>query len=98
MKVAHADLSKVTRMVLVDVRSVVVLATSHTTTTWVLSVLAYTTVAGGDMAATRRGRTSVLCFCAIMSSSRVSLGASQDDSVCTYCFLVLLNRVGILSV
>jgi hypothetical protein len=39
-------------MVLVDIRPVVVLTTSHTTTTGVLAVLAYTTVAGGDVAAT----------------------------------------------
>lgn len=69
MKVSHADLSKVTRMVLVDIRSVMVLATSHTTTTWVLSVLAYTTVAGGDMAATRREGRSAFCFCASVSHS-----------------------------
>lgn len=61
VEVSHADLSKVTRVVFVDVRSVMVLTTGHTTTTWVLSVLAYTTVTGGDMAATGRKRTSVLC-------------------------------------
>jgi hypothetical protein len=42
-------------MVLVDIRSVVVLATSHTATTGVLAVLAYTTMAGGDVAATIDG-------------------------------------------
>ena len=67
MEVSHADLSKVTGMVLVDVRAVMVLATSHTTTTWVLPVLAYTTVAGGDMAATREEGKSALCSCAIAS-------------------------------
>ncbi len=67
VKVSHADLSKVTRVVFVDVRSVVMLATSHTTTTWVLSVLAYTTVAGGDMATTMREGLSAFYSCAIMS-------------------------------
>jgi hypothetical protein len=38
-------------MVLVQVGSQVVLTTSHTTTTRVLSVLAYTTVSGRHMAA-----------------------------------------------
>jgi hypothetical protein len=53
MEISHANLSKVTGMVLVDVGSVMMLATSHTTTTWMLSVLAYTTMTGRDMAATR---------------------------------------------
>jgi len=48
----HSDLSKVTRMVLVHVRSVVMLTTSKTSTTGMLAVLAYTAVSGRDMAAT----------------------------------------------
>lgn len=47
----HTDLTEVTRVVLVKVGSVVVLATGHTTTTGVLSVLANATVTGTDMAA-----------------------------------------------
>ncbi len=47
---SHTDLTEVTGMVLVDVRSVVVLTTGHTTTTRVLSVLADTTVTGRDVA------------------------------------------------
>lgn len=54
MEVSHANLSEVTRMVLVDVGAVVVLATGHTTTTWMLAVLADTTVTGGDVAAAVR--------------------------------------------
>ena len=61
VEISHADFSKVTGMVLVDVCSVMMLATSHTTTTWMLSVLSYTTVASGDMAATRRGNMLALC-------------------------------------
>ena len=56
MKVSHSDFAEVARMVLVDVGSVMVLATSHTTTTGMLSVLAYTTMTGRDMAATGRGK------------------------------------------
>lgn len=52
VEIPHSDLSKVTRMVLVHVCSVVVLSTSKTSTTGMLAVLAYTTVAGGDVAAT----------------------------------------------
>ena len=50
VEVAHADLSEVTRVVLVHVGAVVVLATGETATTGVLAVLAYTTVTGRDVA------------------------------------------------
>jgi hypothetical protein len=52
VEISHSDLSKVTWMVLVHVRSVVMLTTSKTTTTGMLAVLAYTTVSSRDMAAT----------------------------------------------
>jgi hypothetical protein len=52
MKVPHPDLSEVTWMILVDICPMVVLTTGHTAATGVLAVLAYTTVAGGDVAAT----------------------------------------------
>ena len=51
VEVSHTDLSEVTRVVLVEVCTVVVLTTGHTTTTGVLSVLANTTVTGRDVAA-----------------------------------------------
>lgn len=51
VEVAHTDFTKVTGMVLVEVGTVVVLTTSHTTTTRVLAVLSYTAMAGRDMAA-----------------------------------------------
>lgn len=59
MEVPHADLTKVTRVVLVHVRSVVMLATSQTSTTGVLAVLANATVTGGDVAAAAKRRTCV---------------------------------------
>lgn len=49
--ITHADLSKVTGMVLIHVGPVVVLTTGQTTTTGVLPVLADTTVTGGDVTA-----------------------------------------------
>jgi hypothetical protein len=52
VEIPHADLAEVSRMVLVDVCSVMMLATSHTATTGMLSVLADTTMTGGDVAAT----------------------------------------------
>ena len=54
VEVPHTDLSKVTRVVLVDVRPVVVLATSHTATTGMLAVLSDTSMTGGDVTATTR--------------------------------------------
>ena len=49
VKISHADLSEVTRMVLVEIRSVMMLTTRHTTTTGVLSVLADTSMTGRDV-------------------------------------------------
>jgi hypothetical protein len=51
VEVSHSDLSEVTWMVLIHVRSVVVLTTGKTTTTGMLAVLSYTTVSSRDMSA-----------------------------------------------
>lgn len=51
MEVPHAHFSEVTGMVLVEIRSVMVLTTSHTTSTRMLSVLANTSMTSGNMAA-----------------------------------------------
>lgn len=51
VEVSHADLSKVPRMVLVHVGTVMVLSSGETATTGMLAVLSYTTVSGGDVAA-----------------------------------------------
>jgi hypothetical protein len=53
VEVPHTDLTEVTGMVLVEVGTVVVLTTGHTTTTGVLTVLSDTTVTGGHMTAAR---------------------------------------------
>lgn len=50
VEVSHTNLTEITRMVFVDVGSVVVLTTGHTTTTGMLAVLADTTVTGRDVA------------------------------------------------
>ena len=52
MEVPHADLPKVSRMVFVEIGLVVMLSTSHTTSTRMLPVFAYTSMTGGDMTAT----------------------------------------------
>lgn len=49
VEVSHTNLAEVTWMVLVEVGTVVVLTTSHTTTTGMLAVLANTAVTGRDM-------------------------------------------------
>jgi hypothetical protein len=60
VEIPHSDLSKVTWMVLVHVRSVVMLTTSKTTTTGMLAVLAYTTVSSRDMAATVKRELAIV--------------------------------------
>ena len=60
VEVPHTDLTEVTGVVLVEVGSVVVLTTGHTTTTGVLTVFADTTVASGHVAAPRDEFTSVM--------------------------------------
>jgi hypothetical protein len=51
VEVPHTNLTEVTRVELVNVGTVVVLTTGHTTTTGGLAVLADTTVTGRDVAA-----------------------------------------------
>ena len=50
MEVAHTNLSKITRVVLVKIDSVVVLTTGITATAWVLAVLSNTTTTIGNVA------------------------------------------------
>lgn len=59
VEVSHTNLTEVTRMVFVHVGTVVVLTTSETTTTWMLAVLSYTSLTGGDMTAAMK--MSVQC-------------------------------------
>lgn len=47
--VTHTNLSEVSRMVLVEVDSVVMLSSSVSTTSGMLPVLSYTSVSSGDM-------------------------------------------------
>ena len=102
MEAPHTDLTEVTRVVLVEVGPVVVLATGHTTTTRVLAVLSDTTVTGRHMAAAVERQTGQ--YPKPSSHSYESLGriAGNDaiagrESCSTHCFLVFVKRVGILS-
>lgn len=55
VEIPHSNLSKVTRMVLVQVCSMMMLTTSHATATRMLSVLPYTTMTGRNVSATKNG-------------------------------------------
>jgi hypothetical protein len=78
VKVSHSNFAEVARMVLVDVGSVVVLATCHTATTRMLSVLAYTTMARRDMAATERKKVLAYTLGARAGSARRLGGWSKS--------------------
>ena len=72
VEVTHTDLTEVTWVVLVEVGTVVVETTGKTTTTWVLAVLANTTVTGRNVSTVLPGlvKTSrhLQCMLAIFTS------------------------------
>lgn len=60
VEVSHANFAKVPRVVFVEIGAVMMLSTRHTASTRVLTVLAYSAVTGGDMAATMELKVSLL--------------------------------------
>lgn len=50
VEIPHADFPKVTRVIFVEIGPMMMLSTSHTATAGMLAVLAYTAVAGRDVA------------------------------------------------
>jgi hypothetical protein len=105
VEVSHTDLSEVTRMVFVQVGSVVVLTTGHTTTTGMLAVLSDTTMTGRDVT-TAEDRVLVHEHSASglrMESFSPSARAhrSNESRIViewrTYCLRVLVSLVGILT-
>ena len=52
MEIPHPDLSKVSRVIFVEVRAVVVLTSGHTAATGVLSMFTDAAMTCGDVAAT----------------------------------------------
>lgn len=52
VEIPHPDLAEVPGVVFIEIGTVMMLSTGHTTTTGMLSVFANTAVAGGDVAAT----------------------------------------------
>ena len=59
VEISHTNLSEVTWMVLVQVGTVMVLTTSKTTSTWMLAVLADTSLTGGNMSAAMKNVSTV---------------------------------------
>ena len=49
VKVSHTDFAEIARMVFIDIGPVMMLSTSHTSSTRMLSVLANAAVTSGDM-------------------------------------------------
>ena len=66
VEVSHAHFSKVTGMVFVEVCSMMMLSTCHTTATRMLSVLANAAVTGGDMATASRKSSLAMCFSMVL--------------------------------
>lgn len=94
MEVSHTDLSEVTGMVLVEIGPVMMLTTGHTTTTWMLPVLADSSMTGGDVTAAIDG---LLVYCEF----EIDDGGAESALIIapcrhTYCFRVLVARVGIV--
>lgn len=55
MEISHPNFPKVARMILVEIRAVMVLSTRHTTSTGMLAMLSDAAVAGGYVSATVSG-------------------------------------------
>jgi hypothetical protein len=86
VEVSHTDFTEVTRVVLVHVGAVVVLATGKTATTGMLPVLADTTMTGRDVA------TAVMNMLAIWVSCLVWPAGG------TRAKLMLSNMIGVMNV
>jgi hypothetical protein len=82
VEIPHADLSKVTRMVLVHIRPVVMLSTSETSSTRMLAVLAYSSMAGRDVSATK-----------LQSNQQFALQYPNSDPN-SYCNLAFCGKEG----
>lgn len=88
-------------MIFIHVGSVVMLATGETTTTWMLSVLSYTTVTGGHMAAAKIKMSAWLFqrfFCLDTTNagdSEISVGFEnpRTDRMIPSCSIVLLCAI-----
>ena len=79
-------------MVFIEIGSVMMLTTCHTATTWMLAVLAYTTMTSGNMAPAIEG----------VSMGRLKYRMTRENSSeggdGSHCLRVLLNRVGMTAI
>ena len=81
---SHTNLTEETGVVLVDVGSVVVLTTGHTTTTWMLPVLADTTLTGRHVATAigrREKERGMVSFPRCFQKKKSSQSISQPPAV-----------------
>ena len=94
VEVSHADFSEVTWMVLVEIGAVMMLTTGHTATTGMLPVLADSSMTGGDVTAAVDGLSVHFAFA--INDRRAGSGLVVVLYRGTYCFRVLVARVGIV--
>lgn len=85
VEISHANFPKVTRMVLVEICSVMMLSTGHTTSTRMLSMLANTAVAGRDVAPATR-------LMSINALPRLLDGLYQRGALAVYVLLACLRQ------
>jgi hypothetical protein len=96
VEVPHTNLTEVTRVVLVDVGTVVVLTTGHTATTGGLAVLADTTFTGRDMATVLAGLGETGRHCGgfgVVVGSKSSLVKSRSALAEELCFSKLWSAL-----
>lgn len=80
MEISHAHFTEVTGMVFIEIGSVMVLSTGHTTSTGMLAMLAYTTVTSGHMATAGSGWKTL----ARRNVQRSSWGASREGRLTAF--------------
>lgn len=81
-------------MVFIEICPVMMLTTGHTTTTWMLAMLADTTVTGGDMAPAVEERSQYMGAKACRKPREKNKGTAMSS----YCLRVLLNLVGMAAI
>ena len=93
MKVAHAHLSEIARVILVEVDAVVVLATRVSATAWVLALLANAAVPRRDVSAEVTVLLEASCHCGYPAEfqqtkiKQISLKNLQLQCICIYEYM-----------
>lgn len=81
MKVPHTDFTEVPWVILVEVGAVVVLATGHTATTGMLSVLTDSSMTGGDVAAAEEWKLAILIYHGFPRSAELPVSMRLQHSM-----------------